>query len=64
MGQNGKKSSKPTGALRKYRQQKRDAAEARQVARDLRSTEEQLKLIDSRPGSSRRESAKLESEIV
>jgi hypothetical protein len=59
MGANGRKTPKHTGIARKYRQEKREAAEARQVARDLRSTEEQLKLIDSRPGTSRRERTRL-----
>lgn len=59
MGLNGRKTSRPTGALRRYRQELRDEAEARQVARDLRSTEEQLQLLDSRPGASRRERVRL-----
>lgn len=60
MGLNGRKTSRPTGALKQYRAEKRESAEARQVARDLRSTAQQLKLIDSRPGSSRRERTRLE----
>ena len=61
MGLNGRKTARPTGALRRYRENKRVEAEARQVARDLRSTEEQLKLIESRPGQSRKERARLEA---
>jgi len=59
MGLNGRKTSRSTGAKKRHKQQLREEAEARQVARDLRSTEEQLKLIDSRRGSSLREKAKL-----
>lgn len=61
MGLNGRKTSRPTGALRQHRQKLRDEAEARQIAHDLRSPEEQLKLIDARPGFSRRERARLEA---
>lgn len=60
MGANGRKSARPTGALKRHRAQLRDEAEARQAARDLRTAEEQLALIDSRPGASRRERIRLE----
>lgn len=64
MGANGRKSSRPTGALRRYREQLRDEAEARQVKRDLRSTEQQLKVLNSRPGTSQRERTRLEGELT
>lgn len=64
MGANGRKTARPTGKLRRHREKLRDDAEARQVKRDLRTTEEQLKLIDSRPGTSRRERTRLEKEAA
>lgn len=60
MGLNGRKTSRPTGALRRHRIELRQNAEERQVRRDLRSTDEQLQLLDSRSGSSRRERIRLE----
>jgi hypothetical protein len=63
MGINGKKSARPTGALKRYRAEKRENADARQVVRDLRSTHDQLKVLDSRPGASRRERTRLEREL-
>jgi hypothetical protein len=60
MGLNGRKTSRPTGALRRHRERLRQEAEERQVRRDLRTTDEQLQLIDSRPGASRRERIRLE----
>lgn len=41
------------------RESRRAAAEARQALRDTRTREQQLVLIDQRPGESRRERARL-----
>lgn len=60
MGINGRKRGENKGILRARRDAKREAAELRQAQRDLRSTEEQLTLLDSRPGSSRRERIRLQ----
>jgi hypothetical protein len=38
---------------------KQDEAQERQNARDLRTTQEQLALIDARPGNSAKERARL-----
>lgn len=63
MGINGRKRGENKGILHARRNAKREAAEVRQAQRDLRSTEEQLKLLDSRPGASRREKNRLKEGI-
>lgn len=48
----------------KSKKQKRLEAEERANDRELRKPEEQLRLIEQRPGMSERERAKLEGQIV
>ena len=54
-----KDSSRVTGALRRRRAKLREEAEARQAKRDKRSVEEQLMIIETRPGNSTKERKRL-----
>ena len=60
--QNARKdSSQIKGVARAHRKKLREEAEARQTQRNKRSVEEQLALIESRPGNSRKERERLEA---
>jgi hypothetical protein len=54
-----KDSSRIKGVARADRRQKREEAEIRQTARSKRSVEEQLTILDARPGDSKKEKARL-----
>jgi hypothetical protein len=51
-----------SGAAAAHRQRKRDEAAERQRARDARSDQEQLALIATRRGASKKEAARLAKE--
>lgn len=59
MSQTNPKKSRPTGKLAAHRERLRAESDERAAERAKRSTKEQLALIDSRPGESRRERERL-----
>lgn len=59
MSQANPKRARPTGKLAQHREQKRLAAEERQAKSAAISPKERLRVLDSRPGESKRERARL-----
>jgi len=54
-----KDSSRIKGVARAHRRELREQAEARQAKREKRSIEEQLMILDTRPGNSTKERKRL-----